>query len=131
MFSVVSSLVVLYCRCTVNFSASKHSRLIAGSGFILFYFLTQSCPGGTLGAERWIKGVVFSAELPLTSLPSILPLFISCFLLSFDPLTLPEDSSCCWRRERGRKGRRWWWKRLRMPGLSELPPSCCHSHASP
>lgn len=78
-----------------------------------------------MGAERWIKGVVFSAELPLTSLPSILPLFISCFLLSFDPLTLPEDSSCCWRRERGKKGRRWWWKRLRMPGLSELPPSCC------
>lgn len=58
--------------------------------------------------------------------PFFLPSFTSCSLLSFDPSPLPEDSSSCWRRERGRKGRRWW-KRLRTPGLSELPPSCCHS----
>lgn len=58
--------------------------------------------------------------------PFFLPSSISCSFLSFDPSPLPEDSSSCWRRERGRKGRRWW-KRLRTPGLSELPPSCCHS----
>lgn len=85
MFSVVSSLVVLYCCCTVNFSASKHSRLIAGSGFILFYFLTQSCPGGTLGLKGGLK-VWFSVQSFLW--PVFPPFFLCSSLASFSRLTL-------------------------------------------
>lgn len=78
--------------------------------------------GGVEGWKGWLLAQSFFWPFCPTFL---LPLFISCFLLSLWPVTPPcEDSSSCWRRERGRKGRRWWWRRLRTSGLSELPPSC-------
>lgn len=78
---------------------------------------------------RLLEGIMGIFQCIASSDHSFLhsPFLCSC-LASFDPSPLPKGSNSCWRRERGRKGQRWW-KRLRTSGLSELPPSPCCSLA--